>query len=263
MPDERPQITERIQRMVASLVATHLAGAGLALIGGFRYRLLDRGLRRSVDIDYHWEGNLVAKRDELVALCGRRLLPDVRRQLGLEGSATPARSGDQDSIAVATVDLAFWKIGSSLGRIEIPVDVTRIECLDPPTAKTTDGIIYRTASDADLLEAKVLAVIGRTFIQHRDLLDLHLFASHAAADARHRMQGKLARLGVDPAAIVRRLEDLKQSGDRHARAIEAIIRNQLDAAAAAVLMECGGGRTVLENTRSLLVTLLEPEGEPA
>jgi hypothetical protein len=108
-----------------------------------------------------------------------------------------------------------------------------------------------------------LAVIGRTFIQHRDLLDLHLFASHAAADARHRMQGKLARLGVDPAAIVRRLEDLKQSGDRHARAIEAIIRNQLDAAAAAVLMECGGGRTVLENTRSLLVTLLEPEGEPA
>lgn len=263
MTDERTQITERIQRMVTSLVATHPAGAGLALIGGFRYRLLDRGLRRSVDIDYHWEGNLVAKRDELVALCDRRLLPDVRRQLGLEGSAAPARSGDPESIAVATVDLAFWKIASPLGRIEIPIDVTRIECLDPPAAKTTDGVVYRTASDADLLEAKVLAVIGRTYIQHRDLLDLHLFASHAAADARHRMQGKLARLRVDPSVIMRRLENLEQSADRHGHAIEAIIHNQLDAAAAAVLMECGGGRAVLENTRRLLATLLEPEDEPA
>jgi hypothetical protein len=45
MADERVEITEQIQRLAAALVATHPSGAGLALIGGFRYRLLDRGLR--------------------------------------------------------------------------------------------------------------------------------------------------------------------------------------------------------------------------
>ncbi|MFN7811513.1 MAG: hypothetical protein ACK5SI_02485, partial [Planctomycetia bacterium] len=146
MADSAQQISEQIQRLVASLVATQPAGAGLWLVGGFRYRLLDRGVRRSIDIDYHWQGDLAAKRGELIAVFQRRLLPDVRRRLGLEGSAAAARGTGHESVAVMTIDLAFRRLGSTLGRIEIPVDILRIECVDPPAARTTDGIVYRTAS---------------------------------------------------------------------------------------------------------------------
>jgi len=258
MQQDRAEFTEQIQRMVAALVATQPAGAGLALIGGFRYRLLDRGIRRSVDIDYHWEGDLAAKQRELVALFQRRLLPDVRRQLALDGSAMPARSAGHEPTAVASVDLAFWKLGSTLGRIEIPVDVTRIDCLDPPTARTADGIVYRTPSNADMYESKVVAVLGRTFVEHRDLVDLHLFASHAAPDAAERIRGKLARLGLDEATVRRRLDDLDLSAARHAASIDAVIAGQLDTAAAGVLMECGGGRAVWESVHRLLLGLLGP-----
>lgn len=258
--DERAEITERVQRMVAAVVATHPAGAGLCLVGGFRYRLLDRGPRRSVDIDYHWEGDLAAKQRELISLFERRLLPDVRRQCGLEGSATAARGVGADSAAVAVVELAFWRLGSTLGRIEIPVDVTRIECVDPPIAKTADGIVYRTASNADMLESKVMAILGRTFIEHRDMLDLHLFASHSAADATTRIRGKCARVGLHETAIRRRFDDLVQSADRHARAIDALIREQCDATMAAVLADSGGGMAVLESVRRRLAELLGASG---
>jgi len=36
-----------------------------------------------VDVDYHWEGDLAAKQRDLIDFFNRRLLPDVRRQLGL------------------------------------------------------------------------------------------------------------------------------------------------------------------------------------
>ena len=49
---------DRLQRVVASLIASSPAGVNLLLIGGFRYRLLDNSQRFSVDIDYHWGGDL-------------------------------------------------------------------------------------------------------------------------------------------------------------------------------------------------------------
>lgn len=260
MSESASETTERIQKMVALLVATHPAGVGLCLVGGFRYRLLDRGVRRSVDIDYHWDGDLAQKQQEIAALCQRRLLPDVRRQFGLEGHAKPAAPIGQESLAVATVDLAFWKIGSSLGRIEIPVDITRIECADPPSARTADGVVYRTASDADMLESKVISILGRVFLEHRDLLDMYLFASHTASDARMRIAGKLARLKVDRSTIDRRLDDLDRAADRHAKTLDALIREQLDEAAAVTLMDSGGGRAVLEGVRDLLARLLDTGG---
>jgi cytochrome c553 len=82
MEEVASEVSEQIQRMVAAFVATQPAGVGLRLVGGFRYRLLDRGVRRSVDIDYHWHGDLVAKQGELIAAFRRRLLPDVRRRRG-------------------------------------------------------------------------------------------------------------------------------------------------------------------------------------
>ena len=68
------QEADRLQRAVARLVAISPAGVNLLLIGGFRYRLLDNSQRFSVDIDYHWGGDLAAKHRELLALCRRVIL---------------------------------------------------------------------------------------------------------------------------------------------------------------------------------------------
>jgi hypothetical protein len=46
------QEADKLQRVVARLIATSPAGVSLLLIGGFRYRLLDNSHRFSVDIDY-------------------------------------------------------------------------------------------------------------------------------------------------------------------------------------------------------------------
>ena len=59
-------IVEQIQTLAAKILATHPAGHRLCLIGGFRYRLLNASCRSSVDIDYHWEGDLDRKQVEIV-----------------------------------------------------------------------------------------------------------------------------------------------------------------------------------------------------
>jgi hypothetical protein len=58
-------ITERIQMLAAKVLATHAAGRGLCLVGGFRYRMLDGSARASLDLDYHWDGDLVSKQAEI------------------------------------------------------------------------------------------------------------------------------------------------------------------------------------------------------
>ncbi|HVV02174.1 MAG TPA: hypothetical protein VHH88_12475 [Verrucomicrobiae bacterium] len=55
---------DRLQRLVAHAIARSPAGVNLLLIGGFRFRLLDNSHRLSVDIDYHWGGDLDAKQQE-------------------------------------------------------------------------------------------------------------------------------------------------------------------------------------------------------
>ncbi len=55
---------ERLQQMVARVVATNRPGRNLILIGGFRYRFLNGSGRMSRDIDYHWDGDLAKKQDE-------------------------------------------------------------------------------------------------------------------------------------------------------------------------------------------------------
>ena len=57
-------ITERIQVLAAKILATHAAGRGLCLVGGFRYRMLDGSARASVALNYHWDGNLANKQAE-------------------------------------------------------------------------------------------------------------------------------------------------------------------------------------------------------
>src|SRR5438477_2074026 len=101
--------TDRLQRAVAKLVAISPAGVNLLLIGGFRYRLLDNSQRFSVDIDYHWAGDLEAKQRELLALCRRVILGQIRRELGYEGSSSLRTGPDADSPNAKFLDLRFWK----------------------------------------------------------------------------------------------------------------------------------------------------------
>lgn len=65
---DKPEIAENIQKMAVKLLATSPAGEGLCLIGGFRYRWLDQSCRRSVDLDYHWDGGLKQKQEQVIVL---------------------------------------------------------------------------------------------------------------------------------------------------------------------------------------------------
>jgi hypothetical protein len=99
--NERHDVTGRLQTLVAQLVATQPAGAGLCLIGGFRYRMLDRGPRRSVDIDFHWTENLTAKRTELIALFQHQR-PRFLQRLGVGRRSSMKRSAFSEAFSATT-----------------------------------------------------------------------------------------------------------------------------------------------------------------
>ena len=261
MSDDQASVIEEIQRIIARLLATNPAGRGLCLIGGFRYRYLNQSARLSRDLDYHWEGDLAAKQAELVSLFTRRLLPEVKRRLGYDGDVRGAAGPGTDSPAVCVVELAFWSANSP-GRIEVPVDITRIVCHDPLTVRTVDGVVYPTPSDADLIEGKVITLFNRRYIQHRDFVDLFLFSSHLRPDSTERLRGKLSTLAIERETILGQLRDLAEHQDYHIRSIAAVIADQLDPSAAANIEAAGGAELVFETVRQLLVTTLKLGEEP-
>ncbi|PWU17388.1 MAG: hypothetical protein C5B50_11420 [Verrucomicrobia bacterium] len=240
---------DKVQRVVARLVATSPAGVNLLLIGGFRYRLLDNSQRMSVDIDYHWGGDLEAKQSELLSLCRRTILGQVRRELGYEGSASGKTGPDADSPKVKFIDLRFWNEDL---QFEIPLEITQIICLDPPTIRTAGGTVHATPSDADLIESKIIAVLNRPFLQHRDLLDVFLYGDKLRSDSPARLNHKLASIGIAPETVTAKLKDLAAHTDYHAKAIERVIEEQMEEAAGRQLAAAGGGRAVLESVLSLL-----------
>jgi hypothetical protein len=252
MNSEQTEISELIQRQAVALLATHPAGEGLCLIGGFRYRLLDRSCRRSLDLDYHWPGDLEQKQAEIVALLRKKLLPLLRARMALDGSVSPATGPDADSPAVRTVEVAAWKKESSLGRITIPVDITRIPCADKPVARTVDGVVYLSASDADMVESKVLALFLRPHLQERDLVDVFLFQDKFREDSAKRIEKKLSRLSVPRESVSALLTRLSKESAYHARNIEAIVRDQVDPSAAANIRAAGGGGMVFDQVMELL-----------
>jgi len=262
MNEDQIRAIENIQRMVVRLLATSPAGHGLCLIGGFRYRFLDQSSRQSRDIDYHWDGDLVAKQAELISLFKRRLLTEVKRRLGYDGDVRAATGPDADSPAIRIVELAFWPASGPGGRIEVPVDITRIVCRDPFTVRTGDGVVYPTPSDADLIESKVIALFNRRYIQHRDFVDLFLFSSHLRPDSDARLRDKFAALAVDRETIRRQLRDFTTHSAYHIRSIAAVITDQLDPSAAANIQAAGGAALVFETVRQLLATKLKLGEEP-
>ncbi|MCE5276908.1 MAG: nucleotidyl transferase AbiEii/AbiGii toxin family protein [Planctomycetaceae bacterium] len=238
------EVTETIQRTVAKLLAGSPAGHRLHLIGGFRYRLLDGSPRVSQDIDYAWEGDLDQKQQEIIDLCNRRLLPDIRSRMGYQGSAQAGTGELADAPSLRVVNLAFWRDAPG-SRIEIPVEITRVIRLDAPAVRTAGGTVYSTLSDADMIESKVIALLGRPVIEHRDLVDVFLLADHLAADSDTRVTEKLARLGLQSHAA-QRIASLHDSRRYHARSIDAVVAAQIDEPAAANIRCSGGGEMILD-----------------
>jgi len=240
--DMQIQEADKLQRVVAQLIATGPAGVKLLLIGGFRYRLLDNSQRFSVDIDYHWEGDIHQKQEELQSYCKRVVLREVKRLFGYEGSASKRTGPDADSPNAAFIDLRFWKTGRV---IEILIEITKIICLDPPTIRTADGTVYPTPSDADLIEGKILAVLNRLYLQSRDFVDICLYGDRLRPDSPERIKQKINALGINPEAIRKRLQDLDQHAPHHASAIQKVIDTQVAPTVAQQLNDGGGGQTIL------------------
>lgn len=252
MDTHRTDDLELLQQLIARTVAVNPPGRNLILIGGFRYRFLDSSARVSRDVDYHWEDNLADKQRELVKLFERVLLPEARRNLGYDGSAAAATGPDEDSTVIRTVNLAFWKGGVASSRIEIPVEITRIAMLDPTVQVPKQGTVYPTASEKDMIESKVIALLNRIFVKHRDFVDVFLFQGQLSEDSRQRLSEKFGELGISDESVRKRVSDFEGSPDYHARAIQAVIDDQLDQAAADNINDAGGGQMILDAVLSLL-----------
>lgn len=256
MDAPEPPFVETIQRLVTQRIAISPPGEGLSLVGGIRYRLLDGSCRASVDIDYHWEGDLETKRNEILDLLQKKLLPEVKRRLHYDGSVSPLEGPGEDGPLVKTATLALFRRDRAASRVEIPIDVTRISCLDPPVVRTVAGTVYLTASDADMVESKALALLQRVFTEARDFLDLFLFQSAIPPDAARRLHAKLSTLSASGEQTADRLERLRRTLDVHARSVDRIIEAQVDPAAAANLRRAGGGATICDSVLRVLARLL-------
>lgn len=252
MNTDKQRDTEAIQRIVAKHVATHPAGLNLALIGGFRYRFLDGSARVSDDIDYHWAGDLAEKQEELLVSFRRGLISEVSSRLGYSGRCEACSGPDAESPLIRIVELSFWKDGVAYSRIEIPVEVTRIACADPIEVRTAAGTVYATPSDGDMIESKIIAMLGRITLRHRDIVDVFLFQDQLTPDSSKRLRSKLDALALNNARIEERLRDMRQNCAYHLRAIQEIIESQLDRQAAVQINSSGGGRIVLDAVLKIL-----------
>lgn len=134
--------------------------------------------------------------------------------------------------------------------------MTRIPCIDPIVVRTTEGTVYPTISDADIIESKVLAIFNRTHILHRDLVDIFLYRDQLRPDSGVRLAAKLKSLSVAPSTIKARIDDLRKNKAYHARAIQEVVDTQLDTAAANQLRDAGGGKMIGEEVLKALDSLL-------
>jgi hypothetical protein len=247
---------ESIQRIAAKILATHPAGQGLCLVGGFRYRLLNQSPRASNDIDLHWEGDLQDKQMELVDVFRSKLLPEVKRQLDYAGDVRTAAGPGAESPVVRTVQLAFYRVSEAGSRIEIPVDVIRVARLDTPVVRTVAGTVFLTVSDADMIESKILTCLARTSPQVRDVVDIFLFQDSLLPDSPVRLARKLSQFALRPAKAIEDLDRLARNRTVHIRGIEQLLNEQVEPAVTANLRAAGGAAMIWDAVMSLLHDLL-------
>ncbi len=242
--------------LVAKVVATHRPGQGLPLVGGFRFRLLNDSPRMSADVDYHWEGDLEEKRTEIAGLLKREFLPRAEEDFGYVGRAVPARGPGDESPLVKVVTVFLHRPDLKGSRIEIPVDITRIERLDEPVVVTKEGTVYLTLSDMDMIEAKVLAVYNRTFPEIRDVVDLFLFHDYLGEDSEERIRRKMETMSLDSSLALASVEKLADASRRHMAALEEILDAQVDEHAADRIREGGGAAMVFDRGMETLRKML-------
>ncbi|MBD3243907.1 MAG: hypothetical protein GF331_25165 [Chitinivibrionales bacterium] len=251
---------EQIQAMAAALVAGNKAGVGLRLIGGFRYRLLNKSPRSSDDVDYCCTEPLEAKREALIGLFRRKLIPAVKRTLGYDGDVRARRVPGDGSETTKTIELAFYRFDMPSSRIEIPVDLTQVACFDDAEGRTVDARLYLTASEQDMVENKVVALFNRTFTQARDFVDIFLFESHLGSDSAARVARKLEALSYAPADINRKLDKLKQNRSVHVRSIDKVFETQFSPDDAESFVRAGGGKMVFNRVLEVIENRLELRG---
>jgi len=222
MNEETTKI-ERLQQLIARTIARE-SGERLLLVGGFRYRLLDKSIRQSMDIDYHYLGDLEKTKETLLSLFQRRLFPEVKREFGMDGSALDGPDPEKSEF-VRTIELSFYKPGE---RIEIPVDLMAITCLDKPETRIIGGTVYLTASDADMVESKILALVSRIYLQDRDVVDLFLFRNFLLPDSADRLQKKMKILDIPQDDLKKLIESLQKNRSVHIKNIDKIIDERVD-----------------------------------
>jgi hypothetical protein len=131
--------------------------------------------------------------------------------------------------------------------------------VDQIEVRTVGGTIYATASEADMIESKVIAILGRITLRHRDILDVFLFQDRFRSDSAQRLKSKLQALRMNDNDLEKKLCDLRKNSDYHAKAIQEVIDTQLDAEAVAQLNDTGGGRMVLNAVMNILNRYISPE----
>ena len=260
MKNTRIQFLEEIQKLVVKTIATSRVGINLSLIGGFRFRLLDNSPRISVDIDYHWPGNLEDKQRELVSLFQRKLLPSIKEKWDYDGKVSERICPDRDLPGTRTVDLAFYKMGVLYSRIEMSVDITRIECEDNPVPITREGTVFLTVSDGDMIESKIIALFNRIYVQERDILDIFLFREKLEPDSKERIAGKMEHLSLDKSLVAKRFEKIKTDRDYHIRRMNFIIEEFFDPSAVENIHMGGGARIVFDHVMETLEEILPKPG---
>lgn len=248
----RAETIEQVQRWAARIIAMNREGVGLRLIGGFRYRLIDGSSRMSADLDYHWDRDLESKRDEVVRLLQRQLVPEVKRRLGFDGSVYPSSAPGEESAFVKTLEVALFAPGGAPGRLEIPVHITRIPCMDPPVAATVDGTVHLTASDADMVESKILAVFLRAPAAARDFMDLFLFRDRLHADAPDRLASKCAGMNLTPAWMNDAWRRIQQQESVVEVGIQRVLSEQVDSPVADNVRLAGGAEMVCREAMRLI-----------
>ena len=107
--------------------------------------------------------------------------------------------------------------------------------------------MHATPSDADVIESKIIAVLNRIFLRHRDLVDVFLYGDKLRPDSPARLKRKLAKLQLRRAAAAARLKDLQEHREYHAKAVQKVINEHMEAAVARQMNAGGGGRTILDS----------------
>ncbi|MDD5557485.1 MAG: hypothetical protein PHN82_09575 [bacterium] len=249
-----------VQELIARLIASNPAGENLCLIGGFRYRLLDGSPRRSLDVDYHYDGDLAIRQREVASLLRRKLIPEAKTRYGLDGMVSFGRGPEADNPSAKTIDVALFSRDVAGSRIDIPVEITRIVRLDPPVVRAVGGVVYLSVSDADMIEGKVLCLFNRLRVEERDIVDIFLFHDRFLPDSPARIGEKFRRLPLPADSIARAYRAMVADRSHHERNIRAIIDEQVDPPVAANINAAGGAGMVFDRVTDILAPLLRFDG---